>query len=209
MPDPCQSFVDKVASIQALIKSLPKSSLDKPEDPGEATALYAKLTTAQTELATCQQAHLPVTVTGASGGNDWANFDQLFKSFMFANGVNAGQLTVIKDGKVQFAHAYTPSFSPYPTTQTDSLFRIASCSKAFTCAAIQNLYDAGSLKPDDRVFPLLGINSKALPSQIPDPNIDAITVQNLIDHAGGWVSSNFVIPLDAKIPGYLPGMPVF
>lgn len=39
------------------------------------------------------------------------------------------------------------------------------------------------------VFPLLGIVTKALSTQTPSLYIDRITVQSLIDRAGGWGAS--------------------
>jgi CubicO group peptidase (beta-lactamase class C family) len=39
----------------------------------------------------------------------------------------------------------------------------------------------------EKVFPMLGITSKALPAQMPDPHINDITVDQLVRHAGGWV----------------------
>jgi CubicO group peptidase (beta-lactamase class C family) len=115
-----------------------------------------------------------------------AAFDAAVKDYMQDNAIRAGTLAIAKNGVLKFARAYTWAEPGYPITQPTSPFRLASCSKAFTCAALQALYDANALQPGTKVFPLLGITSAALPSQTPDPNINTITVQQLIDHAGGW-----------------------
>jgi hypothetical protein len=115
-----------------------------------------------------------------------AAFDAAVKDYMQANSIRAGTLAIAKKGTLKFAHAYTWAEAGYPITQPTSPFQLASCSKAFTCAAIDALYQANALQPVTRVFPLLGITSAALASQKPDPNINMITVQQLVDHAGGW-----------------------
>lgn len=204
--DPCQVFVDNVQAIQhELTLPPPLNSLGKPIVSYE-TLLRTQLAEAEAALATCRQNHpRTVTVTGTPAAALSA-FDDAIKTFMIDNGVTAGQLTIIKHGQTKLAHAYTGDWSGYPTTQPPTLFRLASCSKAFTCAAIQNLFDAGTLKPSDTVFPLLNITEKALASQNPDPNINKITVENLLNHAGGWNDHvPYKIPPNTNIPNYPPG----
>jgi CubicO group peptidase (beta-lactamase class C family) len=115
-----------------------------------------------------------------------AALDQAMQSFMQDTGTRAGSLAVAKDGHLLFAHGYTWADPGYAVTQPDSLFRLASVSKAFTAAAITRAEAAHLLTPTTRVFPLLGITSAALSTQHPDPRINTITVQQLIDHKGGW-----------------------
>ena len=64
--------------------------------------------------------------------------------------------------------------------------RIASCSKAFASAAINTLVTTERLQLSDAVFPLLGITAPAVSGQTPDSDINKVTVQNLLDHLGGW-----------------------
>jgi CubicO group peptidase (beta-lactamase class C family) len=90
-------------------------------------------------------------------------------------------------GVIKLLHGYTwaePGY--YPPTYPDSLFRIASLSKMFTCAAIQKLYDDKLLYPNTKVFPKLEISSPAIQGQKPDKSPDDIEVQHLVDHLGGW-----------------------
>jgi CubicO group peptidase (beta-lactamase class C family) len=115
-----------------------------------------------------------------------AKFDAAMKNFMETNGIHSGELAILHNGKLELSRAYTWGEPGYPITEPTSLFRLASCSKTFTCAAITNLYNAKLVSPGTTVFPLLGINSAALPSQTPSPYINSITVQELVDHAGGW-----------------------
>jgi len=126
------------------------------------------------------------TVTG-SAVTSLAAFDQAIKDFMVAESVRAGQLAIVKGGTVRYSRGYTWAHPGYPDVQPNSVFRLASCSKAYVCAAIQQLI-ADGLQPNQPVFPLLGITSAALPTQTVDPRVDTITVNQLVRHEGGWDS---------------------
>ena len=76
--------------------------------------------------------------------------------------------------------AYTWAEAGYRVTQPSDRFLLASCSKMFLEAAVQALYDAKKLTPDTRVYPLLGFSHPA------DPRSDTITIQELLDHTGGY-----------------------
>lgn len=66
--------------------------------------------------------------------------------------------------------------------------RLASVSKAFTCAAIERLSDDRLIDLDEPIFPRLCITSVALPGQqFKDPRIDHVTVRQCLEHTGGWV----------------------
>ncbi len=130
--------------------------------------------------------------------------DAAVQAFMQHNSVRAGTVAVSKNGVLRFTRAYTWALqghgSSYPIAQPWSIFRLASVSKVFTCAAIQAAYDANLVTPSTRVFPLLGITRKALASQTVDPYIKSVTVQNLVDHAGGWNDHNAVTKGGVTIP---------
>ena len=111
------------------------------------------------------------------------------KEFMQANGVRAGQLAIAKNGVFKARRAYTWADADYRVTEIAHLMRVASCQKMFTCACIQRLYDAGTLKESDKIFAKLGITSKALSSQTIDNRVKDITVEHCVDHEGGWDSS--------------------
>jgi CubicO group peptidase (beta-lactamase class C family) len=103
---------------------------------------------------------------------------------MQANGVRAAQLSVGKNGAMKFARAYTWAEEGYRQTAVSTRFLLASCSKMFLEAAVQTLYDNGKLKPSQAVYPLLGFTKPA------DPRSDQITIQQLLDHSGGYDDSS-------------------
>jgi CubicO group peptidase (beta-lactamase class C family) len=183
MGNVCQKEQDAVDVAQAKYDGL-KNSPKKQGVQAALTDLLAK----QKILKACIKTNTPFTITGDTPkpGTALTQFDKAMEDFFRANEVRAGQLTILKGGVKKFEHAYTLSYPPYPITQVDSLFRIASISKAFTCGAIQVLLDGKKLKLNETVFQLLEITNAALGSQNPDPRINNITVKNLVDHLGGF-----------------------
>lgn len=119
------------------------------------------------------------SVTGAPAPA-LAGFDHVMQSFMQANGVRAAQLAIAKDGVSRFSRAYTWAEAGYRVTQPSDRFLLASCSKMFLEAAVQSLYDAKRLDPSAKVYPLLGFSAPL------DPRSDSITIQELLDHRGGY-----------------------
>jgi CubicO group peptidase (beta-lactamase class C family) len=119
------------------------------------------------------------TVTGTAVPT-LAALDHVMQSFMQANGVRAAQLAVAKNGVTKFLRAYTWAEPGYRATQPSDRFLLASCSKMFLEAAVQSLYDAKKLTPATKVYPLLGFSGPA------DARSNDITIQQLLDHMGGY-----------------------
>ena len=129
--------------------------------------------------------------------------EDLTKNFLEQNGVSACQLAIWRNDSLVLSRSYAARPpAEYSPVDRNTLFRIASCSKMFTCAAITTLHARGDLELDTRVFPLLGINAPEMRKDKPDPHIDEITVQHLVDHAGGWNDHESVVAKDGThIPG--------
>ena len=121
---------------------------------------------------------------GPEGTND--GIDEVVKRFMQRHNVRAATVAVRKDGSLIHSAGYTWAEPGYPLTADDSLFRLASVSKAFACAGIQQLVDDGDLNLDDAIFPLLGITQAALSTQQPSRWINDISVRHCVDLQGGW-----------------------
>ena len=78
--------------------------------------------------------------------------DQLVERSMKAFDVPGIAVGIIKDGKVIHAKGYgLRSLNTQQKTDENTLFGIASNSKAFTCTALGILVDEGKLKWDDKV----------------------------------------------------------
>jgi N-acyl-D-amino-acid deacylase len=123
-----------------------------------------------------------------------AAFDGVMQQIMARWGLPGGALALAKDGRLVFSRAYglaDPEANlPF---QPSSLCRIASVAKPFTAVAVLRLIDAGMLSLSDQAFRILtGLQPPA--NATIDPRLNDITIQNLLQHAGGWDSSNGVDP---------------
>jgi CubicO group peptidase (beta-lactamase class C family) len=112
--------------------------------------------------------------------------DTAMQHFMQQYGVRAGALALARGGKILFERAYTWSEPNSEIVQPASPFRLASLSKLFTAAVIYELVKSKKLSLDIKVFPWLGYNEPTLANQQIDPRLKTISMQNLIDHKGGW-----------------------
>ena len=105
-------------------------------------------------------------------------------------------IAIVKDDKVVFAKGYgVRQLNKTEAVDKDTLFAIASNSKAFTAAALAILVDEGKLKWDDKVI-------KYLPwFELYDPWVtNEMTVRDLLSHRSGletfsgdllWYESNY------------------
>jgi CubicO group peptidase (beta-lactamase class C family) len=122
---------------------------------------------------------------------------------MSANSINAGSITIMNSGNVLYSKSYGYQDAA-KTVQvvTDPLMVTASIVKPLTAAAIQKLATAGTLNLSDRVF-CTGSNqpcwlnvtnpggtaisgTTGSGTNFKGTNYANITIQQLIDHEGGW-----------------------
>jgi CubicO group peptidase (beta-lactamase class C family) len=148
-----------------------------------------------------------ISVTGVSnktlssaGQNQ---LDNLIQSFMSSNGISAASLSVVSGGSVIYdkSYGYQDSNKSIPLIN-DPLMVTASVVKPITAAVIQNLASKQVLSLQDHVF-CTGNNapcwltvkspsgaivngSNGGPSGFAGSGYANITIQNLIDHEGGW-----------------------
>lgn len=113
-----------------------------------------------------------------------AGLDRTMRDFMTTCGVRAAQLVVAKNGAIRMSRAYTWAELTYHKTLPTDVFLLASCSKMFVPAAVQALYDTDQLTPATKVYPLLGFSGPL------DPRSDEITVEQLVEHKGGYDQKN-------------------
>jgi CubicO group peptidase (beta-lactamase class C family) len=112
-------------------------------------------------------------------------FDNTMKAFMQTQAVRSAQLSISKNGVVKVSRAYTWAEPGYHLTQPSDVFLLASCSKMFLEAAIQSLYNTpGAITPTTKVYPKIGFSNPK------DKRSDDITVQQLLDHMGGYDDTN-------------------
>lgn len=111
--------------------------------------------------------------------------EQAMTNFMAGRGFNTGTLALMKDSKLVFRQGYgwRDANLTIPT-HPDNLFRLASVSKPITGSAIRKLFNAGVISPSTKIYSYLGIQPWR--GVLGDSRIPDITVQQLLDHQGGW-----------------------
>lgn len=152
---------------------------------------------------------------GCGGGNSTpslsasaqSQLDTLVSNFMTTNSINAGAITVMNGGNVLYSKSYGfQDVGKTTMTVTNPLMVSASIVKPLTAAAVQKLATAGTLRLTDHVFctgsntdantdcwitvkdtsntTVSGFGSSA--QNFKDSRYANITIQQLIDHEGGW-----------------------
>src|SRR5665213_3613066 len=135
-------------------------------------------------LLMCGAATAQVVVTGPEEPR-LASFDQMMTHFVADHHVPGAQLAVARDGRLIYARGFgIADVDAREPVAPNMQFRIASVSKMFTSAAIMLLVQEGKLKLDDPWYPILGI--RPLPGQKMDPRLPRITIEELLQHRGGW-----------------------
>ena len=118
-------------------------------------------------------------------------FDSLMTTFMSENEIDAGALSIMKNGRV----VYDKSFGWKDSAHTQilpqgAMMRLASVSKPITAAAIMKLIESGELDLTTRAFDL-GQDVPGVLELDPSPVLGdtlfkQITVEHLLQHRSGW-----------------------
>lgn len=115
-----------------------------------------------------------------SANPDLVSFDNTVQNFMLARNIPSAQLAVTKDSRLVYARGYRWDYDNVDPVQPDSLFRIASVTKPITSTGIMLLVQQGKLNLTDKLVNLITLPTPA------DTRVNNITVQNLLQHQGGW-----------------------
>ena len=135
-------------------------------------------------------------ITGV-GSPEFAEIDEFVVLYMDTYGIKAGVVGIIKDGVIVYQRGFD--------TPENTTLRVASVEKPFTAAAIQILASPSwnLLQLTDFVFDLGQPQGGILDIPVWNGTLGSIflkdiTVQNLLDHEGGWDSS---VAEDPIVPG--------
>jgi uncharacterized protein (TIGR03437 family) len=115
-----------------------------------------------------------------------APYDAFVTGLMAKYNIPGASLALTLNGRLMLArgYGYIDAQRTAPV-QPDSLFRIASLSKAITAVAVMKLVEQGKLNLDSPAFALLP-DLKPPPGSTPDVRLSKITIRNLLNHTGGW-----------------------
>ena len=149
-------------------------------------------------------ASLPASAVPAVSGRpvpELAPLDDIMTGYMDDNGITAGVLGLMREGRVVYLRGFGEDFDGNPMPE-NALVRVASVNKPVTAAMIRKLEDDGELALGDAAFDLgqagggvLDCVGKYSPwPTLWDPNPDdlapspitTITVSHLLRHRGGW-----------------------
>ena len=114
-----------------------------------------------------------------------APLEAAMTNFLAAHNFEAGTLALMKDSKLVFRQGYGWRDANFTSViHPDNLFRLASVTKPLTASAIYKLVAEGKITTGTKVYDYLGI--APWNGTLGDSRITNITVQNLLDHSGGW-----------------------
>jgi CubicO group peptidase (beta-lactamase class C family) len=159
-----------------------------------ATALGGEFDSA---TATSPVPHYPDLLTGP---DNWktAAYDSLVRGFMNKYRPPGAALAVSKGGRLVYARGVDYSdMEREEQVQPLSLFRIADISKPFTATAVMQLVEGRKLRLDDRVFSILDVKPFIERGTRVDERIHTITVQQCLQHTGGWDRNRGFEPMGA------------
>ena len=121
--------------------------------------------------------------------------DQLVTNFMAKYGVPGGAVGFVKDGRLIYVRGFGyADTNTLEVVQPDSLFRIASLSKAFTAMAVLKLVEQGRINLDQPAFAILNFPAPTYAGASVDARLNSITVRQLLNHTGGWDRNTAINP---------------
>lgn len=124
-----------------------------------------------------------------------SGLDTIVESLMTRYHSPGASLAVSVDGRLVYARGYGyADVSLKQFVQPDSLFRVASNSKALTATAILKLIEDGKLSLSTRPFDGILAALKPLPGETEDPRIGQITIKELLEHTAGWDDTKQGVP---------------
>jgi N-acyl-D-amino-acid deacylase len=136
----------------------------------------------------------PMPISGRTSP-ELARLDELLETLIRQDQLPGATVAVARQGRLVFARGFGYSdVEQQEPMQPDSLLRIASISKPITAVAVLQLVDRGSLELSDRVFEI--VKSQPHPPDAGvDPRLASITIEQLLQHTGGWDSNQSADPM--------------
>lgn len=129
----------------------------------------------------------------AHSGTGFEDIEAAFQKVMSRHGIPGATFALSKNGKTIYQAGFGMSdlASGAPANAT-SKGRIASISKTITTAVLMKLYEQGKVDLENKVFAPGGYLSSIKPFDYDGykgnivPNLEKITLRNLLNHTGGW-----------------------
>ena len=130
-----------------------------------------------------------IPITGENSIQEPPDFDRRIVQLLQRFQIPGAAVAIIKDNQIVLSHGYGwADIENQLPVQPNSLFRVASVSKAITAVAILQLIEQGKLNLESKVFDVLS-DLRPLNNTLAKPHIKQITVRNLLQMSSGWYSS--------------------
>lgn len=126
-----------------------------------------------------------------------ANFDQQYVRFLRRWQIPGSAVAIIQNDNLILSRGYGwADIENRRAVTPDSVFRIASVSKAITAVAIMKLVQEGKLNLDSKVYHILNeVQPLATSTTRTSDRIYTITVRNLLEMSSGWVTDRGIDPM--------------
>jgi CubicO group peptidase (beta-lactamase class C family) len=129
---------------------------------------------------------LPVRISAPRLGQGMPILDQIVTDALKARHIPGAALAIVKDGKLVVARCYgTANTKTNEPVTLDTLFSTASITKTITAVAALRLVDQDKLSLDASAYALLD-KPRPVGRVAVDPQVEKVTVRQLLQHSGGW-----------------------
>lgn len=123
------------------------------------------------------------------------NFDQQYLRFLRRWQMPGSSVAIMQNDKFILARGYGWADVENRRAMTpDSVFRIASVSKAITAVATLKLAQEGKISLDSKAYEILD-DLQPLTNTTPSSRIYAISVRNLLEMSSGWITDHGIDPM--------------
>lgn len=140
------------------------------------------------QLGKAQITRLPAVLPVSGQGNAaMAGFDRELLALMHEWQVPGASISIVRKGKLIYSRAYGYSdFESRKAVEPQSRFRIGSISKIITSVSVLKLIEEGKLSLNSPAISILNYPVDNSSGRRPDPRLNQITIQNLLQCTGGW-----------------------
>ncbi|MBV8801597.1 MAG: beta-lactamase family protein [Gammaproteobacteria bacterium] len=123
------------------------------------------------------------------------DFDKAYLRFLQHWQMPGSSVAILKNNTFILSRGYGwADIENHRSMTPDSVFRIASVSKAITAVAIMQLVQEGKLDLNSKVYDILN-DLQPLTNAIPSHRIYSINVRNLLEMSPGWISDRGIDPM--------------
>lgn len=115
-----------------------------------------------------------------------ADLDAIMNQTLQQYYVPGGALAVAHNGKLVYAKGFgVANLRTQEPVTPNTLFNLASCTKAISTFGIMRLVEAGKLRLDDTFYNVIG-RPNLVRGMNADPRVAQITIRQLLHHSAGW-----------------------